>query len=592
VEPRKPAERPPDKPHHIFKRGRSYPRAIAWLGFSSFWGHLWHLAASVVATEDIDARDWMAADPPERLTERCAEHLGGQAAASLTEGVSGDLWVDFIADSGDDRDVSSAVADLLFRSYQLPGVPGVDSGQEILAPRGDVLLFGGDTAYPVATDIEVHNRVCIPFNKVLQERDDGKPRVLLGIPGNHDWYDGLDGFARMFRARRGKLDRSVVDDCVDTGGAVGHFFDWVEAFRVGNQVVKRKTLPLIGYTPLQNSSYFCLKLAPYMDLWGIDRQLRGVDFTQRSYFFESRSEAPRNALVLAIADPVFAMLEPNPIGQGIIDSLEVGFEQDKPLVLTGDTHHYCRQNIGEGMHIIAGGGGAFLHPARIARSGFAKPAAEFPGPRASFALAMQVPWQIAGGRAGFVVHSVYGLLYLPLLVLHLHEESTFAACLLITGLSTIACALIGGWRKRDGKIIVLLSLLAGIWSGVVPYGIRHALHAVADGQVHGNYQAVLGWLLSIYPATLGFGTFLMVLTLLGLEQHQAFSALANPGYKHFLRLRIRQDGKAIDGWVVGKVDTLDPEAPTVLVDHFTWPNPQHPDYRSESTPKSGPRSSP
>jgi hypothetical protein len=23
--------------------------------------------------------------------------------------------------------------------------------------------------------------------------------VLLGIPGNHDWYDGLDGFGRLFR---------------------------------------------------------------------------------------------------------------------------------------------------------------------------------------------------------------------------------------------------------------------------------------------------------------------------------------------------------------------------------------------------------
>ena len=32
-------------------------------------------------------------------------------------------------------------------------------------------------------------------------RDDGRQRVLLGIPGNHDWYDGLDGFGRMFRRR-------------------------------------------------------------------------------------------------------------------------------------------------------------------------------------------------------------------------------------------------------------------------------------------------------------------------------------------------------------------------------------------------------
>ena len=170
MQPHKPAERPPDRPHHVFRRGKSYPRAIAWLGFSSFWGHLWHLAASVVATEDIDARDWMDADDPLELTHRCSQHLGGEAQATVTEGIGGDLWIDFVSDSGDDHDVSGAVADLIFKEYQLPGVAGVDSSSEITAPRGHILLFGGDTAYPVATDIEVHNRVCIPFNRVLQER--------------------------------------------------------------------------------------------------------------------------------------------------------------------------------------------------------------------------------------------------------------------------------------------------------------------------------------------------------------------------------------------------------------------------------------
>ena len=42
-----------------------------------------------------------------------------------------------------------------------------------------------------------------------------------------------------------------------------------------------------------------------------------------------------------------------------------------------------------------------------------------------------------------------------------------------------------------------------------------------------------------------------MLTLLGLEQHHAFSALSCPGYKHFMRLRVRREGDAIDGWVIG-----------------------------------------
>lgn len=63
--------------------------------------------------------------------------------------------------------------------------------------------------------------------------------------------------------------------------------------------------------------------------------------------------------------------------------------------------------------------------------------------------------------------------------------------------------------------------------------------------------------------------------MLGLEQHQALSALAHPGYKHFVRLRVRSDGSGIDAWALGRVDPLASEKkdPVVLVDRFSWKNP-------------------
>src|SRR5262249_12353610 len=157
----------------------------------------------------------------------------------------------------------------------------------ILLPRGQLLIFGGDTAYPVATELEIHNRVVVPFNHVLRKLYDGKHRVLLGIPGNHDWYAGLDGFGRMFRRRRGAVDRASrlpKTDKIDRFGQIGHFIQWVEAFRVGRFVGKRSVLPLEGYTPVQSASYWALRLAPGLDLWGPDRQLRFVDFRQQTYF--------------------------------------------------------------------------------------------------------------------------------------------------------------------------------------------------------------------------------------------------------------------------------------------------------------------
>jgi hypothetical protein len=174
---------------------------VVWFGARTFWGHLRHLIASAIATESIDSRDWMTPDEPRALLGRITEVLGGNPlAATLSEAVGRDLYLDFVADTGDDVAVSRAVARLVFAPYELPDPD--NPGEYLAAPRGEILLFGGDTAYPVATAQELMNRVIAPWNQVLQSLpQDGRRRVLLGVPGNHDWYDGLDGFCRMFRRR-------------------------------------------------------------------------------------------------------------------------------------------------------------------------------------------------------------------------------------------------------------------------------------------------------------------------------------------------------------------------------------------------------
>ena len=44
-------------PRHAFRRGVTAPKAVPWFGIRSFYGHLWHLVASAIATQDIDSRD-------------------------------------------------------------------------------------------------------------------------------------------------------------------------------------------------------------------------------------------------------------------------------------------------------------------------------------------------------------------------------------------------------------------------------------------------------------------------------------------------------------------------------------------------------
>src|SRR5688500_7057898 len=158
-----------DFPRAHFRRGKTKPKGEVRFGGASTWSNLRHLLPSAIATEDVDSRDWMTPDVPSELVARIAARLGGNASgATLSECLERDLWIDFVADTGDDVEVSERVAELIARVYELPDP---DTGAPVLAPRGEILFFGGDTAYPVATSEEINNRVMVPFNRVLSRCD-------------------------------------------------------------------------------------------------------------------------------------------------------------------------------------------------------------------------------------------------------------------------------------------------------------------------------------------------------------------------------------------------------------------------------------
>ncbi|XP_028099327.1 uncharacterized protein LOC114298511 isoform X4 [Camellia sinensis] len=125
-----------------------------------------------------------------------------------------DMWFDFIADTGDGGNSSYTVAKLLAQpSIQL------HSGDKVLdLPRGNLLLIGGDLAYPNPSAFSYEKRFFCPFEYALQPpswyKEEhvavNKPELPCGvselkqydgpqcfvIPGNHDWFDGLQTFIR------------------------------------------------------------------------------------------------------------------------------------------------------------------------------------------------------------------------------------------------------------------------------------------------------------------------------------------------------------------------------------------------------------
>ena len=249
---------------------------------------------------------------------------------SNDEPEAGAQWIDYVADIGDGWQSTLAVASALNAPYQ-------DADGEA-APRGSLLVMGGDEVYPEPSASAYAERTIAPWNEACRHNEAFSTR-LYAVPGNHDWYDGLHAFTEVF-CRAGR-----------TGpGAAGATFD--------NHVCP------------QCHSYFTLKLQAGWWLCGIDIQLnRHIDSSQYAYF-ERIAAGMKKGDQLILCAPTPSWVREVTGDPGIsavlasIASLLTANGAELRLVLTGDLHHYSRYGSGDGRLslITAGGGGAFLHP--------------------------------------------------------------------------------------------------------------------------------------------------------------------------------------------------------------------------------------
>jgi hypothetical protein len=270
----------------------------------------------------------------------------------------------------------------------------------------------------------------------------------------------------------------------------------------------------------------------------------------------------------------------------MLGACKLSLERDRILYLAGDFHHYERRRVARSMHVIAGGGGAFLHGTRIAPYPEASgpPDAVYPTGAMCRRLTAQVPVQLALGRAGLLVHIAAALLAsIELGAAHrgttaLYGTAALLSALLVLGLYFVA-------HQGHGKrLIAAIALPFGIVLGLLPMALALALPQLGGAKALATDGAVI-----VATALLGsfvFGLYLTVLTVLGLEHQQAFTVLGHPGFKHFVRLCVHPDGR-VEGWTIGKDDVL-AEGPPLLIDRFEWtPGPPQPRAPRRSSPTHG-----
>jgi hypothetical protein len=480
-----------------------------------------------------------------------------------------EIWVDFICDTGDGFNSTFSVAkkaaqkDLILQTEDGKTAP-------VRTSRGDVLVLGGDEVYPFPTLDTYNTKFRIPFDAAGDRNEkltmSNRP-LLFAIPGNHDWYDGLGNFMKLFCQQR----------------------------RIGI------------WQTVQKRSYFAIPLPNNYWIWATDIQLNSnIDQPQLDYFRRIAKEEMQEGdkIILATAEPAWVFKEIRKrdhsydrlqyfISRNILDEYNlIGKKFKLAANITGDLHHYSRYSRTESGHqyITSGGGGAFLHlthnlpeslnaintnesEGRITRKKV------FPDILESKRLLMgNFLFPIKNPAFTGLAWLVYFYLFWIFQSHHAALEggfflNRFTGISTGTFLETMAEYFVGG----PSLALSIGALFAGFWLFVDRVSIKQGSYLV--GLIHALGQTIMlfgtmywlaqtslmnywgSWwgdaiILTIFSVSGGtasaftMGVYLYLSSLfLGMHEDESSSALANPNFKNFTRMRIHEKG--IDIYPIG-----------------------------------------
>jgi hypothetical protein len=459
-----------------------------------------------------------------------------------------EVWLDYVADLGDGWDATYTIACLL--SATSLTLRQRESRESVNTERGRILVMGGDQIYPTASRSGYEERTLGPYDCAFHECDPPHSD-LFATPGNHDWYDGLVSFSRLF--------------------CQGRWFG-------GRQTKQRR-------------SYFALRLPHNWWLWGVDIQLESdIDRPQIEYFRKVTEAMKEGDLVIiATAEPhwIYGNIY-DPALQSNLAFLEEKIIQPKARVqvwLAGDLHHYRRHETTDGSRtqlITAGGGGAFLHPTfgppvpticvGPAANVSAELRSEFPDQMTSKRLLRRnLLFPFLNPRFGILT----GLVYLAVggLLLPLSQQRLLDYPLSLGGLCGALRFALGSALRSPLALFLILVVIGGFiaftdthnktykWVAGSIHGVAHLLVVVfvawvvvhlVNGAAHATPGSLADTWLNLFGSFLGgyflgavlMGLYLYVsLRFFRRHSNEAFSSLHIPDYKNFLRMRIDRRGQ-------------------------------------------------
>lgn len=220
-------------------------------------------------------------------------------------------------------------------------------------PEVKFMVISSDVIYPAGAMIDYEPKFYMPFKGF------GKP--IYAVPGNHDWFDCLEGFNANF------LDARSAQTAMRARIEVDHGITSTTDRRVNWLTEQAATLRrLYGIrNGLQRGPFFELHTDRF-SLIAVDTGiLRQIDEAQRQWLTAALKRAEGRFTMVILGHPFFAAGHDQGAGDEVFAELHQLLQRHgAEVVMAGDTHdleYYRHAAGGRTMHhFVNGGGGAYL----------------------------------------------------------------------------------------------------------------------------------------------------------------------------------------------------------------------------------------
>ncbi|MER6071606.1 metallophosphoesterase [Streptomyces sp. NPDC001817] len=267
----------------------------------------------------------------------------GAPADKVIERADGDRFSFMvIGDTGEGDDPQYAV------------VPGF-----LKASQGtDFAVIASDVIYPVGSTDDYGSKFFRPYQDY--------PAPIYAIPGNHDWYEDLGAFMRVFCADTPPLGPEPRPRPL--GRAWWRSLLWHRPRPADEQrlAAARTLRSAPGQQAVQPGPYWAIDTGP-VRIVGIDTGLLGTIDAEQGAWLREVSRGPRPKILLT-GSPLYVDGEHHPCaieGGGTVDDIVRDPEHHYVASIGGDIHNYQRYPVDvDGrtiQYVVAGGGGAFMH---------------------------------------------------------------------------------------------------------------------------------------------------------------------------------------------------------------------------------------